>query len=335
MAQTLIPADNDWQARIRDLQALLDEIRPQLIDAEARLAERLAAISTFEFQLRARIQPLVNRLEGLQNEIKQLRQRLRQMQEDYWFFTGDTAKNDKWVMSDWDFGEAATAAAQGDYRYMGSRVEAPPKPPSADRQETIKKLYRQLARRFHPDLALNEADREYRTDLMMRINAAYAAADLEGLQQLASEPDSPYYLDETQPEQQQAEALARELAHCQRRLQEIAEEFARLEKHRSTLLLRRVQQAAARGRDLIAEMMKELQQKITQKLVERDFLQQEMESFAGEELEFADSSFADTIYNLNLEQIFEDDADLAAEDWHRRRRDSFGWEDDPLDESES
>lgn len=47
--------------------------------------------------------------------------------------------------------------------------------------EDIKKVYRRLARRHHPDLAGDEQDRLYRNDLMARINDSYAERDLEAL----------------------------------------------------------------------------------------------------------------------------------------------------------
>lgn len=45
----------------------------------------------------------------------------------------------------------------------------------------LKRLYRVLARRFHPDLAQSEVDRIYRTRLMTLINEAYAAREIDVL----------------------------------------------------------------------------------------------------------------------------------------------------------
>jgi hypothetical protein len=55
----------------------------------------------------------------------------------------------------------------------------------SDDEATIRKLYRQLALLVHPDLAPNDASRERRTDLMSRINDAYAARDGATLERLA------------------------------------------------------------------------------------------------------------------------------------------------------
>lgn len=63
--------------------------------------------------------------------------------------------------------------------------EIPPEPVNQD----LKKLYRELARRYHPDMATSEEDRKRRTKLMAQINAAYADKDFEALQTLATHPE--------------------------------------------------------------------------------------------------------------------------------------------------
>ena len=40
----------NWRARVEKLRASLELLQNELIEAEARLAERLAAIHTFEFE---------------------------------------------------------------------------------------------------------------------------------------------------------------------------------------------------------------------------------------------------------------------------------------------
>lgn len=330
MEQGLAATGENWRAKVAELHALLADIQPQLIDAEARLAERFAEISRFELTLRTKIGPLAQRLEALKEETRALRRKLRQMQED-WFFARENGDAADFVMAGWNFSEEGGAAAAGDYRYMGPRVPPPPADLSADKQEAIKRLYRQLARRFHPDLARDETEREYRTGVMMRINAAYTAGDLEKLQAIAAEPDSPDHVHDAQTDQQLAEALLRELVRCRQRLAEIEGEFASLARHRNTVLLRRAQRAAAAGRDLLAEMVVELQEEIAQSMVERDVLRQEIESFSDEQPDMAPDTFADTIFDLGLEQLFDEGDDyLAASDWSRRRSDRFYDEEDML-----
>lgn len=330
MDTNLIQTTSDWQEKINQLQSILDELRPKLIEAEARLTENISLIGAFEFKLRAQIGPLVERLERLQQEIQEFRNQFRRLQDD-WFFAQDSDILQDWDPTDWQFGADASATAEGAYRYMGPQIQPPPSEVSKDTQEAMKRLYRQLARRFHPDLATNEEDRAYCTQMMMKINAAYAAGDLTLLQKIVLEPDSITHLETTQTDQQLAEALMREVARCQRRLNEIEEELARLAQHRNTQLLEKAQRLEAKGIDFLQVLTKELQEKIAQKLVERDVLSQQIEAFGEDEANFASNDFADTIYDLNLEQVFEYDPDIEAENWSWRRRDRV-YEDDEWDE---
>jgi hypothetical protein len=60
-------------------------------------------------------------------------------------------------------------------------TETVPPPPQA------RSLYRALARKCHPDLAADEADRQRRQAFMIRVNAAYARGDVDLLERLSRE----------------------------------------------------------------------------------------------------------------------------------------------------
>lgn len=67
-------------------------------------------------------------------------------------------------------------------------TERPVQPPPRVRpSEEARRIYRELARKAHPDLAEEEAERERRGAFIVRVNAAYAAGDEEALRALAEE----------------------------------------------------------------------------------------------------------------------------------------------------
>jgi hypothetical protein len=52
---------------------------------------------------------------------------------------------------------------------------------------SLKQLYREAAKRFHPDLAQNEEDRIWRTQIMRQVNAAFAAGDTHALRNMLAQ----------------------------------------------------------------------------------------------------------------------------------------------------
>jgi hypothetical protein len=304
-----------WQERINELQAILKEIRPKLVAAEHQLSQQLVEISSFEFVVRSRLEPLNRRLQSIEDDIKTLQEELQRLREGYLFFS-EADHGD--LYEAWRSSTAAGAAAAGDFRYH----EAPSQPLSqalsGDQYRKLKRLYRQLARRFHPDFALDEADRAYRTGVMMAINAAYTAGDLARLQTLADRPDPqrPDYTDE-----ELVEALSKEVEHCLKRMAEIEKELDRLLRHPSALLKKRVDQAARNGRDLLEELAVDLREKIKERMAQRDILQTEIEDFENGEPDFADDAFADAVFNLGLEQTFvTEDDESGISEWRDRNR---------------
>ena len=246
-----------------------------------------------------------------------------------------------------DFGDGAYGQVGGayheepldhtEYRYHGQIPEPPEIHLNEDEAQELKRLYRQLARRFHPDMASGQEDRQYRTQMMMAINAAYSAGDLEKLKALSLEPDlfedSGYSDDE-----QLVTRLLRELGRLQRRLSEIQDELASLHAKKNYRLMQQAERADANGQDWLANMRAQLQEEIAHKLVERDVLKQQLEMeemMAAEEGEgLQGDAFADAIWDFSLETSYDLDPDAEAEDWvYRHNPDAFrgDFDEDELD----
>lgn len=326
--QEMIQADNHWRERVIELLALLEEVKPLLVAAEAQLSERLAAVSAFEFQVRAKLEGLTQRLERLEEEIKLLRRRLNLLQDD-WLFEDQFSGDD--LYEQWRTTEEAGAAASGNFRYRETPEQNSTPSLSSDQKTAIKRLYRQLARRFHPDFALDDEDRAYRTGIMMAVNAAYNAGDLEQLEELALEPDpqQPSYTDA-----ELAEALLKEWHRCWRRMREIEVELARLEEHPSAHLINQAEKFAEGGRDFLGELAEELREKIAHKMIQRDMLKDDIESFSELNSDVAGDKFADAVYDLGLEDVLVEDPDLAFIEWRDKNWGKYNFDDDYDEESD-
>jgi DnaJ-domain-containing protein 1 len=129
--------------------------------------------------------------------------------------------------------------------------------------ESLKKLYREVAKRIHPDLATDEQERQRRQHLMAEANQAYEDGDEERLQAIL-------YGWESRPESVKGEGAAAELirtirkiAQSQERLKTIQEEIEALEQTELHQLKTKVITAQQAGRDLLAEMALQLDEQIT------------------------------------------------------------------------
>src|SRR5512135_1677142 len=83
-----------------------------------------------------------------------------------------------------------------------SFVPPPPIDPAADLD--LKQVYRELAKRTHPDLAANDADRAARSQRMAGINALYDKQDLEGLRRILRQIEGGRLASDETPEQRWA-----------------------------------------------------------------------------------------------------------------------------------
>ncbi|MFA6441858.1 MAG: hypothetical protein WCV99_05965 [Sterolibacterium sp.] len=159
--------------------------------------------------------------------------------------------------------QAQAERSRDEHRHFSELDRETEKPfaPSSD----MKRLFRQLAQKIHPDRAEDENDRAWRTELMSEANRAYRAGDEMVLREILSQwqagrhdrpsdksPDAP------SPE------LARQVSRMQRRLAEIEAELNRLLGSRLYELFLAAGLAHQRGRDLLAEMVEQLDAQIEQ-----------------------------------------------------------------------
>ena len=296
------PAKTSLHEQIEKINALLDTLRPRLVEAEAELSERLAAISAFEFKLRSRIARLTDKLDKLDAEIQELKRKMRWLGEGWQTDPENEA-------AAWASGKSASES--GEYRYHTTPKE-PRQALAEEEKVSLKQLYRQLARRFHPDMAVDEADREYRTQMMWAINAAYTAGDLEKLEQLLLEPDAPHTI-AIQTDEEQLDLLTRELTRVQNRLHEIEDELARLDKHKSAVMMRRQEEVARKGRDWFVEVETQLREDIAKKQIERDVLEEQLASVEEfDDTAVSNEDFADLVFDATLDDAF-DSSEIPAE----------------------
>jgi hypothetical protein len=128
--------------------------------------------------------------------------------------------------------------------------------------ERLKRLYREIARRIHPDLATDPNERARRNRVMADANQAYETDDEAALLKILDEWQSSPELVEGEGTPAELVRTIRKLHQIERRLSEIAAEVADLKQSELFVLFERVKAAQTENRDLLTEMADELKRQI-------------------------------------------------------------------------
>jgi hypothetical protein len=169
---------------------------------------------------------------------------------------------------------ASQARTQADESYAAAHGEAAKTgdfSPSPD----VKKLFKEVVNQIHPDRAANDADRALRNRLMAEANAAYRRQDADALKRILEEyKGSPEFV-KGEGAAADLERVLREIERITRRLAEIEGEVANLKSSEIALLMAKAETAKAKGRDLLAEMKRDVQHRINLAREEFDGLHSE------------------------------------------------------------
>ena len=128
-------------------------------------------------------------------------------------------------------------------------------------QEELKKLYRKLARKFHPDFAKDGVQRDSLNKIMAIINEAYKNADLETLRKYMKQAEREAKIAKETP----GEKLSRLKEDYTTLLSVIAKlraELEDLEASETYKLSEKVKQAKKQGRDLLQELAASIQEDV-------------------------------------------------------------------------
>jgi hypothetical protein len=126
----------------------------------------------------------------------------------------------------------------------------------------LKKLFREVAMRIHPDHATDEADRHKRTRLMAEANAAFQRGDVEALKRILEEYES-------SPEAVKGVGVAADLERVIRQMKQIGARLSQIEVEIASLvdsdiakLRAKAESARAEGRELLSEMTADVRKRI-------------------------------------------------------------------------
>ena len=232
----------------------LESLRARVAELETVLGQRAAEadrinreLDTFAARYRQQVGTLHEQLDELEFDIAEAE-------------LGELSKN---------LAEEGEGVRRGSNRRRGARdagadADSPRRPEPAARftSDAVRKLFRDVAKTIHPDLAHDEHTRDRRHSLMIEANRAYALGDEERLRKILEAWErSPEAIKGSDPEAARLR-LERRLAQIEEQLETYASGLAELQSSPLYELKTMVDKAAERGKDLVADMVIRLKRDI-------------------------------------------------------------------------
>src|SRR5271156_5042312 len=230
-----------------DAAALLDKreqlaaVRTTLAERESELAQIRARLKTFEGRYVRQVGILYAELD--ETEARSAERKVALYAPEPARRRAEETRQRAQETHDAAFGEAREA----------EEFDPPP---------SLKTLFREVAKRIHPDFARDDAEQKHFTLLMARANQAYSRGDTETLQRL---------LDDHREINASiaGEGAAAELLRITRQIHHAERDITTLDAERHTLLAREIAQlyldaeaAAREHRDLLTELASSLREQI-------------------------------------------------------------------------
>lgn len=225
-------------------QAELQELEDRLGEEELELATLRAELNTFEAIYIRVVGVKYAELDEIEAKIAEARLRQNPSDEDYQ-----------------EEVEKARSRAK-ESKEATSHIEEVVK--DFKPSDNLKKLYREVAKRIHPDLAENDAERLKREELMVKANLAYQEGDVEKLRAILNEwEDSP---ESVKGEGAGADLvrIIRKISHVEVRLRAIELEITKMRESELYQLKTKVEAAEDEGRDLLSEMASKVEDEINE-----------------------------------------------------------------------
>jgi hypothetical protein len=129
--------------------------------------------------------------------------------------------------------------------------------PTDNQQPTpnnLKALFREVAKRIHPDFAADAADERHRTHLMAQANAAYLRDDAAILLRMLNGYDPSTNSGDTSNTAAELAQTLTQIAHCTAGIASLNAEIEALAQSEMAQLLKRTILAATQGQDLLAKL---------------------------------------------------------------------------------
>ena len=219
----------------------LGAVRTRLADRESELAQLRAQLKAFESRYFRQVGILYAELDDLEARI---------VEREADLYDSDSARHRA--------SEARQRAQESHDAAFGEAHEAE----EFDPPPSLKTLFREVAKRIHPDFARDEAEQKHFTLLMARANQAYKRGDIETLQRLLDDHREINASLAGEGTAGELRRIVRQIRHAERDIEALDAERNLLLSSELAQLYLDAEAAAGEHRDLLTELASRLRVQI-------------------------------------------------------------------------
>jgi hypothetical protein len=230
----------------------LSRKQSELAEFEVELAQRELDLATLQAELRAFEARYIRIVGVLYAELDDIE---AQIAEAQMLLNPNNSKIQEQA-------EQARTKAQESTQATGIAQE--PRQEKFKPSEKLNKLYREVAKHIHPDLAIDEKERARREQLMANANLAYEEGDEDRLREILEQWESRPEAVEGEGTGAELVRVIRKIAQVKVRLQAIAAEMPELEETDLWQLKEKVEEAEKKERNILSEMAAAVESQIAE-----------------------------------------------------------------------
>ena len=229
---------------------VLLEKRAALVEARARLADRESELTQIRAQLKAFEGRYLRQVGALYAELDDLEALITEREVD--LYDSDAARERA--------EEARRRAQESHEAAFGTQTEAR----ESDPPPNLKALFRELAKRIHPDFARDEVEQEYFHRLMARANQAYSRGQLDILERLLDDQLEIHSVLTGDSAEAELLRVTRQIEHAEREVAHLEAERYALDASEIAQLFADSEAAATEHRDLLTELATTVREQIVE-----------------------------------------------------------------------
>ncbi|MFO7301512.1 MAG: hypothetical protein DIU54_003750 [Acidobacteriota bacterium] len=226
-----------------------DQDLPRLAALEAQLAERERALEAMKLELQELQDRYLAEIGSLYRELAVIEQQALE---------AEVRAGLRPPPHEADVDEVPEVDGQADAADAADAACGAPAPPS----DLLKRVFRDVAKSLHPDLAMDDAARLRRHSLMAEANRAYAERDHDRLLLILRRWEAGQDAEPVDDPDAERERRRRRFARIEERLAEIETEFIELRNSGIARLKHKIDETRRQGWDLFAEMKLQVQSDI-------------------------------------------------------------------------